>query len=741
MPKLRVGVFMGGKSIEKEVSFNSGRTVCDHLDTTRYEVIPIYQTSCGTLYLLPWKFLHRGKTSDFEHRLEQEAQLIIWDQLSAQIDFMYIAMHGRYAEDGILQGTLELLGIPYLGSSRLASALCMDKIKVKKMLAYHGIRVPKDIIIMPQKLLCHTQSTLTALLAKKKISPPWIIKPHNEGSSIGITVEHNPEKLLSSIQTACYVHPEKPQAAIVEEYLSGMEFSCITLFDYRNQKLLPLIPTEIVPDTDSDFFNYEQKYMPGRAMKYTPPRCTQETIKKIQQTCMKITQLLEIKTLSRIDGFVTPDNEIIIIDPNSFSGLAPSSFLFREAAEIGISHSQLINHLIETDLAHYGILKTIEQEEKKKRVATMKKKIQVGVLMGGASHEKEISLESGRNVLFKLSPQKYEVIPIFIDKSMKLYQLTQAQLVKNSTVEIEQELRKNQLITWQSLKVSFDFIFIGLHGGAGENGSVQGMLEMLGIPYNGSSVFASALCMDKYKTAQFLQASGFAVPAQIFITHEKWHKNQNEMLAAITKTLSAPFIVKPHDDGCSVMVSKARNEKELIAHIKHLFKQGKKAVLIEEYLSGTELTVGVIGNEEPRALPPSQAVIRSDILSIEEKFLPGAGENQTPAPLSKKTILLVQRTMEQIYRAVGCSGYARIDCFYQSAQESPTGKERIVTIEINTLPGLTPATCIFHQAAEIGLKPMEFIDRIVQLGLDTHRSRPVAPPTLKKTALIQPLSI
>lgn len=116
MHKIRVGVLMGGKSVEKEVSFNSGRTACDHLDTTRYNIIPIFQTDTGALYLLPWYFLHRGKISDFQHRLADEAQHIIWDDLKELIDFMFIAVHGQFAEDGTLQGFLELLQIPYLGS-------------------------------------------------------------------------------------------------------------------------------------------------------------------------------------------------------------------------------------------------------------------------------------------------------------------------------------------------------------------------------------------------------------------------------------------------------------------------------------------------------------------------------------------------------------------------------------------------------------------------------------------------
>ena len=148
MQKLRVGVLMGGKSLEKEVSFNSGRTICDHLDSARYSIIPLFQNA-STLYLLPWHFLHRGKTTDFEHRLVVEADVVAWDDLKQHVDFIYIAQHGRYAEDGILQGFLEILGIPYLGSGVLASALRTDKIAHKTFLNNAGIATPQFVAVEP----------------------------------------------------------------------------------------------------------------------------------------------------------------------------------------------------------------------------------------------------------------------------------------------------------------------------------------------------------------------------------------------------------------------------------------------------------------------------------------------------------------------------------------------------------------------------------------------------------------
>jgi len=722
--KFRVAVLMGGKSIEREVSFNSGRTVCDHLDTARYTVIPIFQDADGKLYLLPWHFLHRGKITDFAHRLPSEARRIPWDELKELVDFVYIAVHGRYAEDGTLQGFLEVLGIPYLGSKVYASALCMDKIAQKIVMKKHGFHVAQDITFTPHEVANWNSTNVIARMSQSGVEFPCIIKPALEGSSLGISVSFTIEELRTAVEHACYVTPGIKQAVLVEEKLEGMEFSCITIEDYKTNTLLPLPPTEIVPENGTHFFDYEQKYMPGRATKFTPPRAPEHIVKLIQDTCAQLTAALEIKTISRIDGFVTRDGRVVIVDPNTLSGMGPASFLFREAAEINMGHTELINHLIETELHHYGLLSALEAAESKKEI-TMHQKLRVAVLLGGASHEKEISLETGRNICYKLSPHTYDIIPVFVSSAMELYRIDQATLVRNSTKEIESMLDASKKIRWDALPSISDFVFIGLHGGHGENGSVQGTLEMLGMPYNGSGVLASSLCMNKYKANEFLASLGFDVPQHLLIARTDWEHNQQQTLERICTTLPLPVIIKPHDDGCSVMVQKASTREEIIACVDTILADGKEFAFIEECIAGMELTVGVFGNEHPRALPPSQAVATHGILSIAEKFLPGAGENQTPAPLPNETLALIQDTIARTYNALQCKGYARIDCFYQTATQSPTGKERVIVLEINTLPGMTPATVIFHQAAEIGIRPMEFIDEIVKLGMELHGKKVV----------------
>ena len=722
MHKLRVGVIMGGKSIENEVSFNSGRTVCDHLDANRYDIIPIFQTRQGDLFLLPWHFLHRGKTTDFVHRLAKEATQIVWDDLKELIDFMFIAMHGQFAEDGTLQGILEILGIAYLGSKVFASALCMDKIIQKKILHHHGITVPKGITIYPHEINELKKEARSDKLQEKFVDAnlafPVIVKPSKEGSSLGVCIVYDNAQLMQAIIDACHIS-DKPQAVLIEEKVEGMEFSCISLTDYTTKSIMPLVPTEIVPESGSNFFCYDQKYMPGRASKHTPARCTPEQMNAIQEVCIKVTQILGINNISRIDGFLTENGKVIIVDPNSLSGMGPASFLFREAAESDMNHTHVINHLIETELHAYGMLDAIiKQEQKEDTMLTQK--LRVAVLLGGRSNEREISLETGRNIAYKLSPTKYDVTTFFVSSNLELFAIGPKLLIRNSTKEIESLLDHNTKIKWADLPNIADFVFIGLHGGEGENGSIQGTLEMLGLPYNGSSVWASALCMDKFKTGNFLRAEGFDVPQSLLIKKEDLTSDPEATTNNIIDTLKLPVIIKPHDDGCSVMVQKATNKEEVAHALHELFIHEKTYALVEECIPGMELTVGCIGNEKPQALPPSQALSSADILSIEEKFLPGAGENQTPAPLPAQTLQFVQDEVERIYATLNCKGYARIDCFYQDAHISPTGQERVIFIETNTLPGMTPATVLFHQAAELGIQPMALIDKIVEFGMQEH---------------------
>lgn len=717
MSKLRVGVLMGGKSIEREVSFNSGRTICDHLDDNQYDIIPLFLSHEGALYQLPWQFLHRGTIVDFESRLIEHHTPILWDQLKNIIDFMYIAAHGEFCEDGALQGMLELLEIPYLGSKVFASALCMDKSLAKDMLRSAGIVVAKGITIE------HTQATNTSCIQRKmeeeNILLPCIVKPVSAGSSLGVSLCFSLDEVFRATLIAAHISPYKKQNVMIEEKIEGMEFSCVSLYDHARADWIALAPTEVSYQPGSAFFDYEQKYMPGKAIEHTPARCSQSAIEAIQKKCIAATKALGLHTLSRIDGFLQHDGTVVIVDPNSFSGMAPASFVFREAAHLNMNHPQLINHLIKTELRSYGLIEKSENMNTNKTNMSDKKRI--AVIMGGRSNEREISLESGRNITYKLSGNTYTTIPLFLDSKLRLHIMDQTFLVRSSTAEIEELLDDHSHVLWSDLPRIADFVFIALHGGEGENGTIQGALEILGMPYNGSSILPSALCMDKFRTNTLLRTKGFHVPDSLIVSKEEYETTLDQVKKNIlAANINFPFIVKPHDDGCSTFVAKVHNEQELKSALSTLFDNGKQSALIEELVVGMELTVGVIGNENPVALPPSQSIAQKSILSIQEKFLPGAGVNQTPAPLASDILDGVKRVIADVYKTVGCSGYARIDCFYQTPEQSKTGVERVVVLEVNSLPALTPATCIFHQAAEVGISPRAFIMQIVELGLQKH---------------------
>lgn len=712
MKKLRVGVLFGGLSIEREVSFNSGRTICDHLDKELYDVVPLFQHTDNYLYILPVRFLYRGKIDDFSHRLS-ETQQLTWDDLPAHIDFMYVATHGQYAEDGRLQGMLELLGIPYLGSKLFASSFGMDKDIQKVFLQQAGVRVPESISFTPEQINTKEKNIVDGMQAQG-LDFPVIVKPVAEGSSFGVSVVHSADQLDAALRKACFISGRQGQHVMVEQYIVGMEFTCIILTDPQTGKLFALPPTEVLKNHEYEIFDYQQKYMPGRVNERTPAHCSVEHIKKIQDTTLQAMHALQFTNMARIDGILSQDGDVYIIDSNPLSGMGPATFLFRQAAEHEMSHTTVINNLIKTELKDYDM----EPRAMKNQDDT--KRLKVAVLMGGDSREREVSFESGRNVCYKLSPAKYDVIPVFADDSMKLHLMTPRLLVHSSTREVMADIDQATPISWTALAESVDFVFLGLHGGSGENGVVQGALEMLQVPYNGPSVFTQALCQDKYKTAQFLQHKGFAVPRSVLVQKQDFLQDDTQKrIQNLFESSHQDCVVKPHNEGCSIGVSRVQTLDDLASACTALFET-KDTVLIEECLSGTELTVGVIGNESPRALAPSESIAKNKVLSLEEKFLPGAGENQTPALLPPAAIELVQRTVEQVFVAIKGQGYSRIDCFYQTAQQSSTGQERVVILEINTLPALTPATCLYHQAAEQGLQPMDLLDEIIQLGLQAH---------------------
>ncbi len=342
---LRVGVIFGGMSSEKEVSLNSGRNVFDNLDREKYEGVPVFMDAAARLWILPWQLISQNTTVDITERLQQEARPVAYEELKKEIDFAFISLHGKYGDDGCIQGALELLGIPYTGPGVLASAIGMDKHVQQKVLrprawACHGAS-------LSLRLDWRRDKTAIEKNIQEEFGFPLVAKPRREGSSIGVSIIKSPQDLEAGLEGAF----QWDNSVLVEEFLEGIEFSSIVL--ERDGVPEPLGLTEIRPQ--SEFYTYDDKYMPGRCRKFTPPRnIPTDTVARIKKDVVRAFQALGFRGYGRIDGFVTNDGRILVTDPNSSSGMAPSSFFFEQAAESGLLPSMIISELIEISLKIHG---------------------------------------------------------------------------------------------------------------------------------------------------------------------------------------------------------------------------------------------------------------------------------------------------------------------------------------------------------------------------------------------------
>jgi D-alanine-D-alanine ligase len=343
-------------------------------------------------------------------------------------------------------------------------------------------------------------------------------------------------------------------------------------------------------------------------------------------------------------------------------------------------------------------------------------KLRVGVIMGGVSSEREVSLESGRNIFSKMDRKKFDPAPVFMDSHCALWEISLKLLMRNSTADVEIDLHEEaKPLTYETLKQRFDFIFIGLHGKYGEDGTVQGLLELLGVPYSGSGVLGSALGMDKYTSRKVLAMSGLEVPKTVPVDDRAWKSNERSaILKTIETDIGFPCVVKPTREGCSTAVKKVVSPAGIPDALASAFEWDNVAV-VEEFISGMEVTCGVLGNDDPRALTPSETVPTQEILSLEDKFLYGQGENKTPARVSEDMLAKIRETAVRAYKALNLKAYSRIDMFIRDG--------RVLVLEPNTLPGMTPSTVLFHQAAAEGISQTEFISRIIEYSLDAHRTK------------------
>lgn len=887
MSKLKVGIVFGGRSKEREISFAGGRTVYDNLNKSIFEAIPLFVDSFGNFILLEWQFVYKGTIRDFYPPVEflpanntefqyyaeslgnlsiqQQDELISKigkkvkvDELKSLIDFAFLCLHGPYGEDGRIQGLLEYLSIPYSGSGILPSAIGIDKSVQKKLMVQAGFNSPAFFTI-DRTAWINGQCKGVWDKVKKEIGFPIVIKPANQGSSIGVTIlaTDNEVAFMSAVEKALFTkwatadewnklnEKEKIEwvrhitdiregiglpiliddndlvydpntlieklnsqlkskegcilesldgesTVLIEGFIEGKEFSCIVLED-EQEKAIALPPTEI--RKGKELFDYRSKYMPGLSRKITPIDLPDNQINAIRKECEKLFYELNFDVYARIDGFLSKEGKIFLNDPNTTSGMMPSSFFFHQAAEIGLNPSQFLTYIIRTSLAkriknskgahlYDSLLNHLDENIKNEKTAGSNK-IKVAVILGGYSSERHISVESGRNIYEKLaSSEKYAPIPVFLtgnNENHLMYKLPINLLLKDNADDIKEKINNYkvhpiinriikecntvtekyssatslmapQILSYEALAKEVSQVFIALHGRPGEDGSVQEKLEAVGLTYNGSDKSSSEITIDKYRTNEVLMKNGFLAAKHMLITADMWNKNKEQIRVILQNDYKYPFIAKPVDDGCSSAVKKIKSFDEFEAFAKLMFRTSedldvkaadilhikpkeefpiKTVILVEELISRNgakhflEITGGMLtkynskGELEYEVFEASEALAEGDVLSLEEKFLAGQGQNITPARYAKdpKERQILSDQVKQILGAaakvLNVQGYCRIDAFVR-VFDGP--KAEVVFIEVNSLPGMTPATCIYHQAAINAYKPYEFIDRILDFG-------------------------
>jgi len=257
-----------------------------------------------------------------------------------------------------------------------------------------------------------------------------------------------------------------------------------------------------------------------------------------------------------------------------------------------------------------------------------------------------------------------------------------------------------------ALKKKFDLIFPALHGPFGEDGKLQGLLDVLGIPYLFSGCLASALAMNKYKTKVIVGKEGIAMARDILI-----RKNEKYNLNGIIKKLSLPIVVKPSELGSSVGMSIAKTKKELEKGIKIAFRYDRE-VLLEKFIKGRELTVPVMGNDPARALPVIEIIPKvSTWFDYRAKYEVGGSEEICPAKIPGKIKNKIQKQALAAYKAIGCKDLARVDFIWQK------GSDKLYFLEINTIPGMTATSLVPKSAKAAGLTFSQFLDKLISQAL------------------------
>ncbi|HSR29425.1 MAG TPA: D-alanine--D-alanine ligase family protein [Anaerolineae bacterium] len=363
----------------------------------------------------------------------------------------------------------------------------------------------------------------------------------------------------------------------------------------------------------------------------------------------------------------------------------------------------------------------------------MEDRIRVGLIFGGRSGEHEVSLMSAQGVLNAIDQSKYEVVPIGITKDGRwlasgdpLKALSSGVVAESNPALLLPEPSQRGLLRLEdreqgealtAVRVShLDVVFPILHGPYGEDGTVQGLLELAGIAYVGAGVAASAVGMDKVLFKHIMHAQGLPVVPYLVIKRKTWEQDPDETLARIESEIGYDCFVKPANLGSSVGISKAHDPDELRAALDEAARYDRKLV-VEVAVDAREIEVSVLGNDQPIASIPGEIVPCNEFYDYAAKYLDGESELLIPAPIPEETAELIQKLAVASYIAIDCAGMARADFLL----DRKTGQ--VYVNELNTLPGFTPISMYPKLWKASGVSYPELIDRLIELALERHADK------------------
>jgi len=341
-------------------------------------------------------------------------------------------------------------------------------------------------------------------------------------------------------------------------------------------------------------------------------------------------------------------------------------------------------------------------------------KTDVVILMGGASGEREVSLVSGRAVMEAVDTSRFNARAVELGAVGRLAAAFVNVAVAEGGVATLPDgftsgVRNGAAVLHEQIAPGGrapDIVFIALHGRYGEDGTVQGMLELLGIPYTGSGVLASALAMDKVATKRVLQSVGVSTPSWVCVSRYEWDQG---IVPDVEAVCGFPAIVKPNREGSTIGCTVIKSSQEIEPAVAEALRHDDVA-LIEQFVKGVEITVGVLGNHNVQILPTIEICPKGGFYDYEAKYTAGMTEKIVPARIDDQFIRVANNYAETTHRSIGCTGMSRVDMIVTAT--GPT------VLEVNTIPGMTPTSLLPKAAQAAGISFTELITGIIESGLE-----------------------